>query len=280
LRLLHISDLHFGRPYRPAAGEALLRVAPSLEPDAIVASGDFTQRARREQFAEARAFLDSLPPVPLIVTPGNHDIPWVYRLRERLFDPYRWYRRFIATELDEVVTIDGATIVTLNTTAPYRTISSGRIDPWQLDFCARSLAATEPSALRIVVAHHHFAAPPGERTPLMPRTRSALDRFAELGVSVVLGGHVHQGYVATSADVVPGHEADEAIAIVQCGSTTSTRGRGREHDRNSFNLVVLEDHRVAVTRYVLSADGSTFAGDEQRTVPLRRRHPGEARTIE
>src|SRR5690606_40715703 len=67
----------------PEVGEALQRFARELEPDVIVASGDFTQRAREEQFREAREFLDRLPAVPLVVTPGNHDVP-LYRVMERL----------------------------------------------------------------------------------------------------------------------------------------------------------------------------------------------------
>ncbi|MEZ6065428.1 MAG: metallophosphoesterase [Planctomycetaceae bacterium] len=55
LRILHISDLHFGPPYLARVGEALLRLAPQLNPELIVASGDFTQRAREEQFAARRS---------------------------------------------------------------------------------------------------------------------------------------------------------------------------------------------------------------------------------
>src|SRR5690606_12032182 len=35
--LLHVSDLHFGPPYSPEAGEALLAAAHELRPDVIVA---------------------------------------------------------------------------------------------------------------------------------------------------------------------------------------------------------------------------------------------------
>ena len=73
LTLMHISDLHFGRFHLPAVAEAVLRSAAVLEPDVIVASGDFTQRARPHEFEAARAFLDRLPPVPRVVCPGNHD---------------------------------------------------------------------------------------------------------------------------------------------------------------------------------------------------------------
>ena len=67
LTLLHISDLHFGPPYLPRVGDALLRIAPALGADAIVISGDLTQRARPEQFQRAREFIDDLPRLPCAV---------------------------------------------------------------------------------------------------------------------------------------------------------------------------------------------------------------------
>ena len=57
-RLLHISDLHFGPPFVPAVAKALMDTIPELAVDAIVVSGDITQRARREQFEQTRAFFD------------------------------------------------------------------------------------------------------------------------------------------------------------------------------------------------------------------------------
>ena len=47
LKLLHISDLHFGPPYLPHVGEAVQRFARQLSPDLVIASGDFTQRGTR-----------------------------------------------------------------------------------------------------------------------------------------------------------------------------------------------------------------------------------------
>jgi 3',5'-cyclic AMP phosphodiesterase CpdA len=137
LTLLHISDLHFGPKFLPEVGEALLRIAGELEADFVVASGDFTQRAKAAQFAAARAFLDRLPRVPCIVVPGNHDVP-LYRVWERLFAPYSNYKRYISSQLESVVARDDAVIVSLNTTAPWSKIIEGRVTRRQLDYCAQA----------------------------------------------------------------------------------------------------------------------------------------------
>ena len=78
LRLLQISDLHFGPPYLEQVGQAVLQLAPTLNAHAIIVSGDLTQRAKRSQFEDAKAFLNKLPDLPRLVIPGNHDVP-LYR---------------------------------------------------------------------------------------------------------------------------------------------------------------------------------------------------------
>ena len=230
LTILHISDLHFGPPYVPRVGDALLEAAHAIQPDVVVASGDFTQRAREEQFAEARAFLDRLPTVPTVVVPGNHDVP-LYRLHERIFSPYRWYRKYIAEELDHVVRADGAVIVALNSTAPLRAITNGRIDESQLELCVRAFRDAPPDAARIVVAHHHFApAPDYEGGQVMPHAKRAIDVFTELEVDIVMGGHLHRAYIGSSLDLYPGRDRDHGIIILQSGTSTSRRGRVRARE--------------------------------------------------
>jgi 3',5'-cyclic AMP phosphodiesterase CpdA len=271
LSLLHISDLHFGPPYVPRVGEALLRMADRLAPDAIVASGDFTQRARPEQFAEARAYLDRLPGVPLIVVPGNHDIP-LYRIAERLTQPHRLYREHISEDLDTVLRLDAATIVALDSTAPWRAISNGRIRRWQLEFCERAFADTRPEQARILIAHHHFApAPDYEGGEVMPRARRALDLFAKLRVDLILGGHLHRAYIGNSLDVYPGEDREHGIIIVQCGTSTSRRGRGREREKNSFNLIRLGADDIEIIHYMYFDDADGFAAIGRHLFPRAHR---------
>jgi 3',5'-cyclic AMP phosphodiesterase CpdA len=55
-RIVHLSDLHFGA-HDPRLVEAVEWQIDELKPDLVVVSGDFTQRARTEQFREACEFL-------------------------------------------------------------------------------------------------------------------------------------------------------------------------------------------------------------------------------
>ncbi len=250
LTIFHCSDLHFGPAYEPRVGEALLAAAWEHGPDVIVASGDFTMRAKREQYQAARAFLDRLPAVPRIVTPGNHDIP-LYRVAERILHPYALYREYISNELDSVLVLPGAVIVSLNSTAPLRAITNGRIERWQLEFAARAFAEAPPGAARIVVAHHHFApAPDFEGGEVMPEAKRAMDRFTRMRVDLVLGGHLHRAYIGNSLDVYPGADREHGVIIVQCGTSTSRRGRAREREKNSFNLIRVGDEVIRITHHM------------------------------
>jgi 3',5'-cyclic AMP phosphodiesterase CpdA len=267
ITILHISDLHFGPPFVPRVGEALHTAARAIEPDIIVASGDFTQRAREEQFAEARAYLDTLPDVPIAVVPGNHDVP-LYRIFERIFSPYRYYRQHINDELDYVVRIDGAVFVALNSTAPLRAITNGRISRDQLEFARQALADTPPGVLKVVVAHHHFApAPDYEGGQVMPRARRAMDVFTELEVDMVMGGHLHRAYIGNSLDLYPGADRVHGIAIVQSGTSTSRRGRVREREKNSFNIIRVTDEVLRITHYMYFEDAGGFASVSRHIFP-------------
>lgn len=280
LTLLHISDLHFGPPYQEAVGEALQRFAHGLDPDLIVASGDFTQRAREEQFRAARDYLDRLPPVPIVVTPGNHDVP-LYRFQDRLLNPFRYYQRYISAELDTVTHVPGAIIVALNSTAPRRAITNGRIHQWQLRFAERAFMNTGPETFRILVAHHHFAPPPDfEGAEVMPKAKRALDVFTAMRVDLILGGHLHRSYIGNSLDVYSGADREHGIIIAQSGTSTSRRGRAREREKNSFNVVRLDERLIRVTHYMYFSDAGGFVSTSRHIFYRGGRPPLEGEAVD
>jgi 3',5'-cyclic AMP phosphodiesterase CpdA len=266
-RLLHISDLHFGPPFLPRVGRAVLDLAATLQPDAVVISGDLTQRAKRKQFLDARDFMNQLPDVPRMVIPGNHDVP-LYRIAERLRDPHGLYREIISPDLNQVLTLPGAILVGLDSTAPRMAISNGRVVPNQLQFCEDAFSDADEQAVRIVVAHHHFApAPDYHYNATMPKARRAIDRFVDLGVEMILGGHLHRGYIGNSLDFFPGNHRDRGIIVVQCGTTTSSRGKGRERNKNSFNMVDVGTQMLTITHYMYFDAEETFRPMSQHAFP-------------
>lgn len=267
LTVVHASDLHFGRPHDPAAAEDFLAAVQGASPDLIALSGDFTQRAKIREFEAARDFLARLPDVPVVTTPGNHDVP-LYRVFERLTAPLRNYRRYIRDELETVTRIPGLTVVALSSAAPHRAIVNGRITERQLAFARAACREAPAGDLRALVTHHHLApAPDYEGDRPLPGGRAILDALEAMGFELVLGGHLHRAYIGNSLDVHPGEDRDRGIVIVQSGTTTSRRGRARERAKNSFNLIRIGEASLEVEHHMRFEGAGGFAPFSRHLFP-------------
>lgn len=256
--ILHLSDLHFGEYFLPKISEKLLCQIDRLSPDVIVISGDLTQRAKKREFDAARVFLQRLPPIPRVIVPGNHDVP-LFRVWERLLFPHALYRHYVTDKLNTVLSVENAIFVGLDSTDPYRAIKNGRLSHKQIAFCERTFDGVPEDVLRVVVMHHHLVpAPTFERTLPMPQSKRILEALTRMRVDVVLAGHLHRAYVGHSLDVYAGEDREHGIIIVQCGTTTSRRGRGLEKEKNSFNLVTLSAASIVVKHYHYYKDSANF----------------------
>jgi hypothetical protein len=70
---------------------------------------------------------------------------------------------------------------------------------------------------------------------------------------------LHRAYIGNSLDIYAGRHRKRGIIFVQCGTTTSRRGRGREREKNSFNLIKIGSEMLRVTHYMYFADLGEFA---------------------
>lgn len=259
LTLLHISDLHLGPPFEPRAGAAVLRLASKLAPDAVIVSGDLTQRAKPVQFQEAKEFLSRLPDVPRLVVPGNHDVP-LYRVWERLTRPHDAYVEHGEVTREGVLHLPGAVIVGLDSTSPRLTITRGRITRRQVDWAMEQFATAGPEDAKVVVAHHHFVeAPDALSDRSMIGGSRAMRRFIRGGVDLAMGGHLHRAFIGNSLDFFFDSPSDRGMIIVQAGTATSRRGRGRERERNSLNVLRLHESWLEITHHLYFEDDDAFA---------------------
>jgi len=257
-RLIHLSDLHFGA-HDPVLVEAVERRIDEEKPDLVVISGDFTQRARTEQFKEACRFLDRLKDAghEVLGVPGNHDVP-LYDVLRRFLSPLTRYRRFIDETLCPFQELKGAAVLGINT-ARSLTFKDGRISHEQMDFIRRTFERV-PNVPRILVTHHPlFALPVGDGPELgrgVGRQELALDAIADAGVDILLAGHNHRASTHSAKDLAT--RAGPAL-VIQAGTATSTRLRD---EAQSFNRIDVDGERVTLT--VQSWAGDRFvSGDEQ-----------------
>jgi 3',5'-cyclic AMP phosphodiesterase CpdA len=243
--LLHISDVHFGPPHRPELAEKVLAFAEAQHPDAVVLSGDLTQRAKPRQFQEARRFVDRFQ-APVLVVPGNHDVP-MYRFWERALSPFHAYRKHFARELEPVWRDDELLLVGINTAHAW-TVKEGRVRLARLREIAKLLEEAPASLFKVIVAHHHLTPPPrfGTQT-VASNAYEAIEAFSAAGVDLVLSGHQHQTYVTTSEEFYPSGRAP--VIILHAGTTTSRRGRGSELDKNTFNWITVDEKSLRVSHH-------------------------------
>ncbi|WP_225785285.1 metallophosphoesterase [Xenophilus sp. Marseille-Q4582] len=224
--LVHLSDTHFGTE-QPSVVEALVRWIHAQAPDVLLLSGDVTQRATRAQFAAARAFLARLAvPHPLVI-PGNHDIP-LFALGARLFTPYGRYREAFGPTLEPVLDVPDCLLQALNTTRWWRH-EDGALSGAQIARVAARLRAARPQQLRIVAVHQPLAVSrPEDRRNLLHGHARASALWADAGVDLVLGGHIHLPFAAPLA-------ARSTAWVVQAGTAVSSRVRAGAP--NSVNLI-------------------------------------------
>ena len=250
-RLVHLSDLHFGAHDSRLVDAVEQRVDES-KPDLVVISGDFTQRARTEQFQEACRFLERLREAghEVLAVPGNHDVP-LYDVFRRFLSPLTRYMRYIDDTLCPLHEIPGATVLGINT-ARSLTFKDGRVSHEQMDFIRETFERTDRDSIRILVTHHPlFALQVGESVaPAVGRSELALDAIGDAGVDLLLAGHNHQASIHSARDLVT--RAGAAL-VIQAGTATSTRLR--EQDQ-SFNRIEIDGRKVTVT--VETWDGSGF----------------------
>lgn len=205
MRLLQVSDVHFGRHAVSQYTDAVARRVAEGRYDAVVVAGDLTQRNFRSQFRQAKAWLDSLrAAVPVLVVPGNHDVAWWWQpvglgLRWPLL---RGYRKWISADLEPTLTLPGVTLVAINSchgiqpytlTARLRDLSVvGAVRPAQWEHARRHFAAAPPGNLKVLVFHHNLLRGDLSRRWGLVNRADGIGEALATGADLVLNGHDHQ----------------------------------------------------------------------------------------
>ncbi len=265
--LLQISDPHFGTEQATVV-EALVDMAQSVKPDALVLSGDITQRARRSQFESARAFFRRLSGPPLLALPGNHDIP-LFNLAARIFRPYGNHRRAFGAQLEPELDTPELLAIGVNTTRAWRH-KDGAVSSAQIERVSRRLRRARREQLRIVVTHQPLHVPNlRDVHNLLHGREAAAHAWADAGADLVMGGHIHLPYVRPLRERYADLPRD--VWCVQAGTAVSSRIRSEAP--NSVNLLRYEAHvhppRCTVERWDYRADAG-FRPAEVTVIDLDR----------
>jgi len=276
VRVLHCSDLHCGRPFVAAHVGAALDLARHARWDAIVMSGDVSQRARVPEFREARALLDQFAAcAPLLVVPGNHDTAWWHA-------PFGWgtasalharYREYISDDLEPVLHLPGLTLVGLNSSLgmlppaltwyPRDWRVKGGLTAAQIDAARRALAGAPRDSLRIAVVHHNVVKGRLSKRWGLSRPERQLDALAALDVDVICSGHDHEERLELVTRRT-GH------FVASTANTLSNRMRG--HRPSAVTVIEATTSDVALRAWPYDSAARAFApGPLMLSAPRRLR---------
>ncbi len=248
-RVIHISDLHFGK-IRDELVDPLVKTINDLKPDLVCVSGDFTQRARRSQFADARQFLDRIE-APTLSVPGNHDTP-LENLIERFFRPFRRYKKAINQDLEPTFSDDEIHVIGVNTVNRFAH-QRGKVGSHTVKRICDTFQSKPDDRCRIVVLHHPLEHLTETDKRLTSGAAEAIEGLSECGADVLLCGHLHTT-VTSPFTAAPG------LLLVQAGTGLSSRLRGEE---NTFNLLTVEGAKLKIERFA-AGETPEFAVDETR----------------
>ncbi|HET9447299.1 MAG TPA: metallophosphoesterase [Steroidobacteraceae bacterium] len=267
--LIQISDPHFGTE-QPQVVAALLTFVRRVQPIVAVLSGDITQRARSEQFAAAKRFVDQLGVPHCLVIPGNHDIP-LLNVVARAFFPYAGFQRVFGAVLEPHLQSDAFRLICLNTTRPSRH-KDGEISDEQIERVVRQLCEANRSQLRIVVTHQpvHVLRDSEVHNRVHGYER-AVKAWADAGADIIMGGHIHLPYVASLNEHFP--DLSRRCWAVQAGTAVSHRVRARHP--NSVNLIHFSagSQNCSVERWDYDAASAGFRRVDTRELLLERSNP-------
>jgi Icc protein len=226
LTICQISDIHCGNArFVPELLDRTIIEVNRADPAVVVVSGDLTDAGYREEFEEARRYIDRIECDNVMVIPGNHDARNVGYLHfERLFG-----ERHSVLDLDEMI------LVGVDSSEP--DLNDGQVGREHYEFITETFSGAGEK-LKIFVVHHHLIPLPGtgrERNIVFD-AGDVLQRLVDVGVDLVLSGHKH----------VPYSWRLENLLIVNAGTASTLRLRG--DTRPCYNVIEVENGRVDVFR--------------------------------
>jgi 3',5'-cyclic AMP phosphodiesterase CpdA len=263
VRLVHLSDIHFGDEDGPAA-EAAVAFTRDFAPDLVVVTGDLTANGLPREFVAARTWLDRLP-APLVVTPGNHDTPY-WNIPLRALAPFDRYRRYIGPPDEARFDSPDLSVHAVNTARgaqPRPNWSLGAINMARVEAAARRMAASG-AALNVFACHHPLIDMEG--APVhggVHRGDAAARVLAGAGADLILTGHLHTPF-ASPLPYGSGHTYAAGTG------TLSVRTRGVPP---MFSTLEADADTIAITAQAWA--GSHFEPFRTWALPRRSARPEE-----
>jgi 3',5'-cyclic-AMP phosphodiesterase len=223
MQFVQISDLHIGGLFKKDVFDTIVEEVNSLNPTAIIISGDLTDDGLIFQFQQARAEIKKFNCHNLIVFPGNHD----YR-----HTGYLMFKKFFSSK--QVYEFDDVVLLTIGTARPDR--DEGEVGHRQNLWMEESLKKYSGKT-KIVAMHHHLIAIPDTGYANVVGILDAGDTLRaclESKVDLVLCGHKHRPWLWNLG----------SLKIAYAGTACSWRYRGVFED--TYNIIDIKHGKIDV----------------------------------
>ena len=243
MQLVHLTDLHFGCEDKDALHAAAKYVAEH-KPDAVIVTGDISKDGLKTELEAACEWMRALA-APVMLTPGNHDVPY-YEMIGRLLYPWDRYHSAAHGIHTQAWHTSDWSIVPVNTARAWQfrlNWAQGEISRGQTAIAGAELQRAAPGALRIVITHHPLDWP--NDAPIKGLTRGGqrgLEKLIDSGAELFLSGHLH----FASARLV----GTRALSI-----TSGTLSQRVRHEPCAFTVVRRPSPRTIETEVIHVVQG-------------------------
>ncbi len=240
--IAQFSDIHCGDSrFDIELMEATLDEVNGYAPDLTVVAGDLTADGYREQFSEAKEYIDQVECEKVLVMAGNHDCRNVGFLH---FEEMFGERRSKTMELDFRVCCEAATggiqerakVLGLDSNKP--DLNDGEVGRDHYGWIDEQFPVKND--YKIFVLHHHLVGIPdtGRERNVVWDAGDVLERLRSVRVDLVLCGHRHVPYTWPVADML----------IISSGTAATWRTRG--FIQPSYNIIRIDPDFVTVSTRV------------------------------
>ncbi|WP_135210159.1 metallophosphoesterase family protein [Vitreimonas flagellata] len=252
MQLVHLTDLHFGCEDKAALHAAKKYIAET-KPDAVIVTGDISKDGLESELMAAGDWMRGLE-APVMLTPGNHDVPY-YEMLGRLLYPWDRFERAAVGIQTEAWHTPLWSIVPINTARAWQfrfNWAQGEISRGQTAIAGAELQRAQEGALRIVITHHPLDWP--NDAPIKGLTRGGLrglEKLIDSGAELFLSGHLH----FASARLV----GTRALSV-----TSGTLSQRVRHEPCAFSVIRRPEPQVIETEVIHIVQGVCQSASTRR----------------
>ena len=305
IRIVHLSDLHFGADLQQREIWISLRnyINDTLKPQLVLITGDIVHTPRKALFIDARDELNDLrvdgpnATDAYRICAGNHDrhffgnalaaLEWIKRRVSRSDTVHAWFDATFGNKIarannpcDLLLGSSGNSwnvrVIGFDSSVDARYSAQGYATATEIGHIDNTARNSKDFDLVIAMHHHHLLpirelesnhqALTGILQPtIMLSAGSMLEVLARNHVNLVLHGHEHKAAVAKFGTMT-GLKGE--VVVVGAGSATGNDSRlGSDLTRASFNLLELKPDR-SIDLWQYRHDGINWGPGEQRATTL------------